>query len=488
MVVVQPRVTLTMNELLSMVFTPEEVDQALAYMHPLKSPGPNGFGASFYEQHWRVVGNEVRHAVLDFLNNGIFDPVINSTYIALIPKLSAASLVSDFRPISLCNVLYKLIAKVLANRLKQVLPSVISEQQSAFVPGRLITDNVFVAYEALHTMNTRMKGRKGFMAVKLYMSKAYDQVEWLFLEAMMRRLGFAESWISLIMKCVSSVTYSVLVNGTPCGKIFPSRGLRQGDPLSPYLFLLVAEGLSSLIVRVEEEGSIIGVPITVVGIRLSHLFFADDSLLFCKANFSEWGNLNHILHKYELGSGQKLNFEKTSIFFSKNTRMEFRQFLRDSARIQATASYENYLGLPALIGRSKSKTFAKIESRVRMKLDGWKEKFLSQAGNEILIKAMVQAIPTYCMSVFQLLKTLCKSLNSLLSQFWWGKNHESNRVSWMSWRKMSFSKRHGGMGFRDLELFNKALLAKQGWRMLQYPNSLVARIMKSKYFPSRKGL
>jgi hypothetical protein len=359
-----------MNALLSAVFTPEEVDQALDQMHPLKSPGPDSFGASFYQKHWQIVGDEVRKAVLDYLNLGIFDQSINSTYIALIPKLTTASCVSEFKPISLCNVLYKLISKVLANRLKQVLPSVISPYQSAFVPGWLIIDNVLATYEALHSMKTCMRGKKGYMVVKLDMSKAYDRVEWSFLEAMMRRLGFTKGWISMIMRCVSCVSYSVLVNGVPYGNIRPSRGLRQGDPLSPYLFLLVAEGLSTMLVGAEREGKITGVPFSGGRLRLSHLFFADDSLLFVRANFTEWACLLGILSWYEKASDQKLNAAKTSIFFSKNTRAEFKDFLRSFAGISTTSSYEKYLGLPALVGRSKIKTFAGIKGRVRKKMDG----------------------------------------------------------------------------------------------------------------------
>jgi hypothetical protein len=352
----------------------------------------------------------------------------------------------------------------------------------------VITDNVLVAYEALHSMDTRMKGKKGFMAIKLDMSKAYDRVEWSYLEAIMRRMGFGEQWIKLIMTCVRSVSYSILINGTPYGKILPTRGLRQGDPLSPYLFLLVVEGLSSMLTKAEAEGRITGVPIAVGGTRLSHLLFADDSLLFCRATFSEWINITQLVQTFEQASGQKLNVDKTSLFFSKNTGMEFREFICSSAGISSTSSYEKYLGLPALIGRSKTSTFAGIQSRVRKRLDGWKEKFLSQAGREILIKAVVQAIPTYSMSVFRLPKKLCSSLNSMITRFWWGHSDEAKHISWMSWGRLGKSKLHGGMGFRDLEAFNVALLAKQGWRLVKYPDSLVARVFKEKYYPKGEFL
>jgi hypothetical protein len=155
--------------------------------------------------------------------------------------------VTDFRPISLCNVVYKILSKVLANRLKVILPCIIYESQSAFISGWLITDNIIAAYETMHTMQTRLWGKTGYMGIKLDMSKAYDRVEWSFLEAVMSKLGFAPMWIKMIMACVKSVSYSVAVNGNVVGKICPSRGLRQGDPISPYLFILCAEAFSSLL-------------------------------------------------------------------------------------------------------------------------------------------------------------------------------------------------------------------------------------------------
>ena len=174
---VQCMVTDDMREFLSSEFIAEEVKVALFQMGPTKAPGPDGMNALFYQKFWHIVGNSIVLAVLDFLNNGNMLPDINHTNIVLIPKVKNPERMSDFRPISLCNVIYKIIFKVLANRLKQVLPQIISPTQSAFVPGRLITDNVLVAYETLHTMHSRKKGKKGSMALKLDISKAYDRVE-----------------------------------------------------------------------------------------------------------------------------------------------------------------------------------------------------------------------------------------------------------------------------------------------------------------------
>jgi len=166
-----------MNDMLLMPFVEEEVRGALFQMHPLKSPGPEGYNAGFYQKSWNIMCKEVCTAVLHFLNGGEFDRAINSTHIVLIPKVSSPSKVTEFMPISLCNVVYNIIAKVLANRLKRVSPLVISSEQSAFILGRLITDNILVAFEALHTMDTQIKGKNGYMALKLDMSKANDRVE-----------------------------------------------------------------------------------------------------------------------------------------------------------------------------------------------------------------------------------------------------------------------------------------------------------------------
>ena len=374
---------------------------------------------------------------------------LNFTYITLIPKTKNPICVNEFRPISLCNVIYKRVSKVLANRLKVVLPSIISMNQSAFIPGRLITDNIIAAYETLHTMHAHMHGKVRYMAVKLDMSKAYDRVEWDFLEAVLKTLGFALRWIQLVMMCVSLAHYAILINGTPTGCFKPTRGIRQGDPISPYLFLICAEALSSLLTWADWKGKLVGVPTSRKGPRLNHLFFADDSLLFCKADVRHWHRLTWLLKCYEDASGQRLNKEKTTIFFSRNTPIAKVEKICSILGIPRTHRFDTYLGLPALVGKSRICVFKGIRDRVWRKLNDWKLNFLSQAGREILIKAVIQAIPTYSMSVFMLPKGLCAEINNLMQRFWWGNNKKENGIHWMSWERLGESKRSGGMGFRE---------------------------------------
>ncbi|KAK9984473.1 hypothetical protein SO802_033998 [Lithocarpus litseifolius] len=339
---IQKKVTAVMNQQLTKKYSEQEVKAALKQMYPLKAP------------------------------------------------VKEPRRVSDYKPISLCNVTYKIASKAIANRLKKILPSIISETQSAFVHRRLITDNILVAFETMHHISNKKTGNVGEMALKLDMSKAYNRVEWGCLEKIMEKLGFAERWREQIMRCVRSVTYSIKINGSPRGHIIPSRGIRQGDPLSPYLFLLCAEGLSALIKASVASGNMKEVSMCRGGPILSHLFFADDNLIFCKASLEECNALQKVLRVYEEASGQQLNREKTSLFFSSNTPTTIKEEIKGRFGAQVIKQHEKYLGLPSLVGRNKRNSFNDIKEKVGKKLAGWKEKLLSRAGKEVLIKAMVQ--------------------------------------------------------------------------------------------------
>ena len=244
---VQRVVTEEMNSKLTAIYTMEEVELAIKEMAPLKAPGLDGMPPLFYQTYWIDVGMDISHAVISCLNSGSLLKSINHTFITLIPKVKNPKKVSEFRPISLCNVIYKIVSKVIENRLKPLLNDIISKTQSAFTASRLITDNILIVFESLHHMKTSCTGRSGYMALKLDMSKAYDRVEWTFLEKIILKLGFQNSWVSLIMECITTVTYSIMVNGEPQGMITLTRGIRQRDPLSPYFFLFCVEGLDAIL-------------------------------------------------------------------------------------------------------------------------------------------------------------------------------------------------------------------------------------------------
>uniref|UniRef100_A0A2N9HR00 RRM domain-containing protein n=1 Tax=Fagus sylvatica TaxID=28930 RepID=A0A2N9HR00_FAGSY len=325
--------------------------------------------------------------------------------------------------------------------------------------GRLITDNVLIAFETLHHMHHNKIGREGAMAMKLDMSKAYDRVEWSYLEQIMKKMGFHQKWIGLMTECISTVSYSILINGEPHGNIHPSRGLRQGDPLSPYLFLLCAEGLHSLIKKAESNGDIQGVSLCRGGPKITHLFFADDSLLFTTATTTACEKIQSILGHYERASGQQVNRDKTSIFFSKAIPTPTQNAIKESLNVPIIRQYEKYLGLPSLIGRNRAESFTQIKERVWHKLKGWKEKLLSQAGREVLIKAVAQAIPAYSMSCFRLPIKLCKDLEAMIRKFWWSNNSDQQKINWTD------SKTRGSYAWQSIMKSREVLIKGGAWRV-----------------------
>ena len=485
---IEARVDGTANEVLMAEPTGDEVRTALFQMHPNKAPGIDGMHALFYQKFWHIVGEDIIAFVKSWWNGERSIETLNKTCIVLIPKCAQPKQMGDFRPISLCNVLYKIISKMMANRLKLFLSGIISMHQSAFVPGRLITDNAMIAFEIFHGMKRRGEGKAGTMAFKLDMSKAYDRVEWIFIEKCMGKMGFNAEWISKIMTCLSSVSYSYKLNGRVEGNIIPHRGLRQGDPLSPYLFLICAESFSSMLTKAAEDGLIHGARVCRNAPRISHLFFADDSILFTRATLQECSVVADILSTYERASGQKINFNKSEVSFSRSVETNRRNDILSLFGVREVEKHEKYLGLPTVIGRSKKMVFSVLKERVWKKLQGWKEKLLSRAGKEVLLKSVIQSIPTYMMSLFAIPEGILNEINSMCARFWWGARGTERKMHWVSWEKLCLPKSHGGMGFRDLRVFNQALLAKQGWRLLCDTSSLVHQVFSARYYPNNAFL
>ncbi|XP_062018153.1 uncharacterized protein LOC133734539 [Rosa rugosa] len=388
----------------------------------------------------------------------------------------------DLRPIALCNVIYKICSKAIANRLKIILPSIISPFQSVFVPGRLITDNILVANGVAHFVHNKREGPEGVMALKLDLSKAYDKMEWFFLRKVMERFGFTRVWIELVMQCVCSVRFSFLIRGKPRGYVSPSRGLRQGDPLSPYLFLIGVAGFSALLQKKQELGLLPGIEVCNDAPAVNHLLFADDSMLYAQASLEACYEIQDVIETYGRASGQLVNFNKSYVVFSKNVPLELQEEVTSLLGVEVVESHERYLGLPTYVGRKKMATFQYIKDNLAKKLKGWQGKMLSCAGKDILIRVVAQALPTYAMSAFQLTKNFCEDLEQMCARFWWGSTEDKRKIHWKAWDALCLPKEEEGLGFRSLTEFNLAMLAKQAWRIISDPASLIARVYKAKYF------
>jgi hypothetical protein len=338
----EPKISDDANAALCKEFTDEEISDALFQIGPLKAPGPDGFPAHFFQRNWNILKADVIKGVKEFFVSGHMPPVINETSIVLIPKKNDPEFLKDYRPISLCNVIYKVILKCLVNRLRPLLQDIIDPTQSAFIPRRLITDNTLIAFECLHAIKNGNMGCRKFGAYKLDLTKAYDRVEWGFLEGVLKRLGFHSTWIHWVMECVTSVSYSIRFKNVSLEPFKPSRGLRQGDPLSPYLFLFIADGLSKLLQGEIQQGNLHELKICRRASGVSHLLFADNTMLFMEISEAQADRVNQVLREYEKGTGQLINPAKCSIMFGSGCSEENKEKVKGILKVENVAQEEKY--------------------------------------------------------------------------------------------------------------------------------------------------
>uniref|UniRef100_A0A803PEA1 Reverse transcriptase domain-containing protein n=1 Tax=Cannabis sativa TaxID=3483 RepID=A0A803PEA1_CANSA len=290
------------------------------------------------------------------------------------------------------------------------------------------------------------------------MSKAYDRLEWAFVAKVLKAFGFDDWFCGLIMECISTVTFQILVNGGLTKSFKPERGLRQGDPLSPYLFIICSEILSRLISEKERQGMITGYRVSSNDPLVSHLMYVDDTIFFTRADITEVDTLQDTLNLYCSWSGQRINVNKSKIFLSKNCESNLGIALSDFLGFDIMEGDEFFLGNPLFVSGNRAKDFHFIIDKVRNRMEGWRAKLLSQMARTVLIKNVISAIPIYSMSIFLLPKSITDALDALVRLFWWT-----------------------GLGIRKFNDINFCLIAKLGWQLAKNGNSLWCQIMLGKY-------
>lgn len=384
---------------------------------------------------------------------------VSASFIALIPKTEHPQSLLEYRPISLIGSMYKIIAKLLASRLKGVLGKVISVCQSAFLPGRQILDGVGVVNEVIDLVK---KKRDKCLLFKMDFEKAYDSVSWSFLDYMLTRLGFCEVWRRWMLACVRSGSVSVLVNGSPTADFCMERGLRQGDPLAPFLFLAVAEGLSGLVRSATEKGILRGYTLSDT-ISFPLLQFANDTFLLCEASQANLWAVKTIFRSFELVSGLRVNFKKSHLF-----GINIDEYFISSAAEFLSCSVGTlpfkFLGVPVAANPRRSSTWEPIINLVKKRLQCWKGRLLSIGGRVTLINSVLNSLPVYLFSFYRAPKGVIRKLVSIQRNFLWGGGEEAKKICWVAWRKICLPKKLGGLGVKDLHLFNLSLLAKWRWR------------------------
>nr|XP_023916835.1 uncharacterized protein LOC112028379 [Quercus suber] len=306
--------------------TDDEIFDALKALKPYKTPGPEGLYVGFFQRFWLIVGNLVKTVVKSIFSIRVMPEYLNKNLITLIPKCKSLESLNNYRPISLCNTVYKFVIKIIVGSIRHLLPSLVFSLQIAFVPGRKRVDNAIIVQEIVHSMSRR-KGRIGLMAIKINLEKEYDHLEWSFIRDMLKLFNFPNHLTSLIMSCVSISSISVLVNDGGLDYFHPSKGIHQGDPLSPYLFILCMEVLGALITQKCEAKLWDPVRVASGGIAFLHPFFTDDLVLFAKADQKNCIAIKDAIGTFCVLSGQKVSDEKSRVFCSPNISREAREEL-----------------------------------------------------------------------------------------------------------------------------------------------------------------
>lgn len=409
--------------------TAAEIANVLKKLNPNKFPGPDGFTSAFFKSSWSIIDEEVLLAISHFFTTGFLPRTTNASILTLVPKKPGATYIADYRPISCCNTTYKAISKLLVKRLKPTLKRLIMPNQTAFVAGRSLMENTLLASEVVNGYHR--KGGEKRITIKVDIAKAFDTVRWEFLFSCLRSYNVPELYIRWLEACVCTPSFSIAFNNSTYGYFKGKRGLRQGDPLSPYLFILVINCLSIALDKAAAEGKFHYHP-RCGRSKLTHL--ADDLLIFSDGSLTSVQAILTVLKDFEERSGLAISISKSCFFAAGMTDPEI-EAMSTHTGLHIGVFPMRYLGVPLYSKKLSTLQCAPLIQSIKNKLRSWTVRSLSYAGRSLLISTVINGITNFWTSSFIIPKSVIKEIDSLCIKFLWKGDiaaRASAKVSWVS--------------------------------------------------------
>ncbi|XP_020698808.2 uncharacterized protein LOC110111333 [Dendrobium catenatum] len=430
--------------LLTAPISDDDIKAVIFHGSSNSSPGPDGFNFEFYKSSWLFTGPLICKAVKSFFSKGYLPKFIKASAIALIPKTAHASNITDFRPIALCNVFYKIITKIMALRMKDFMPLIIGENQGGFIKNRIGTDNALLASEIL--LDFKKAANRKFMCVKLDIRKAFDSVSRDFILFRMKQKGFPSTFINWTKACIYDVPFSICIDGALEGYFHSTSGIRQGCPLSPYLFCIAMDAFTCMIDNHSAVDRFMG--IHKKDLVISHLLYADDLLIFGEATVQNCKVLVDILDGFAQLSGLKVNHEKSNLIISKSISNPL--LIAEALNISSFGDKMTYLGIPISVKKLSKADYQLLLNTISKHLAGWKARLLSFAGRLQFVKYTICNTIIYWVRGTMLSKSCIRNLNRMCSRFLYFGDVEARKVFLIAWNNTCKPKHLGGLGIPNL--------------------------------------
>jgi hypothetical protein len=441
---------------LEMPFSRSEIDQIIKNLPTNKSSGPDGFNMDFVRKCWLVIASNFYELCDKFYDGSICKDSINGSYVTLIPKHNSPASVGDYMSISLLNTSVKVLTKLLANRLQLVITKLVHQNQYDFLKARTIQDCLAWDFEYISIYH---KSGKEMVILKLDFEKAYDKLEHAAIIDILRHKGFGAKWIHWISMILGSGTSQVLLNGVPRRRFHCRRGVRQGDPLSPLLFVLAVDLLQSIVNKAKDCG-ILNLPIPhSCGADFPVIQYADDTILILEACPIQLFFLKAMLNSFADSTGLHVNYHKSNIYHI-NVSDQKLAILANTFHSKVGTMPFTYLGLPLGLKKPNLGAFLPLIQKIERRLASTSI-FLSQAGRLQMVNAVFSSLPTYFMCTLKLPKIVIKQIDKFRRHcLWRGADINAKKTISSCLESSLQTKSPGGLGVINLELQNKALLMK----------------------------